>query len=249
MFLGLCAVCILVLAPLTGGRLQRLAAIRLRWVPLAVAALVLQVFVITVWPQMPHVLAVGGHLTSYVMLGAVVWVNRSLPGMLVIAAGAGANALAITLNDGTLPASASALRKTGITLHPGFQNSGVLAHPHLAWLGDIMVSPSWLPLRNMISIGDLVLLVGAAWLVLAVTHRPGANQAASKSTAPWAVNGYMSTCLPTWGTSARETAADPTSDTVAAMLPNIVTAPLARSSVDASPMSQVYPEAMATVGS
>jgi hypothetical protein len=226
MFLGLCAVLILALAPLTGGRLQRLAEIRLRWVPLAVAALVLQVFVITVWPQMPHALAVGGHLTSYVMLGAVVWVNRSLPGMLIIAAGAGANALAITVNDGTLPASASALRQTGITLHPGFQNSGVLTHPHLAWLGDIMVSPSWLPLRNMISIGDLVLLVGAAWLVLVVTHRPDASQVASNSSAPWAVNGYLGTCLPTWGATQVDAAFSTPDGDVAAMLANHVsTAP------------------------
>jgi hypothetical protein len=179
MFLGLCAVIIVALAPLTGGKLQRLADIRLRWLPLALGALVLQVVVISVWPQMPHALAVGGHLTSYVMLGAVVWVNRQIPGMLVIAAGAGANALAITLNDGTLPASASALRKTGITLHPGFQNSGVLKAPHLAWLGDTMVSPSWLPLRNMVSIGDIVILVGAAWLVLVVTHRPAADSTAA----------------------------------------------------------------------
>jgi hypothetical protein len=155
---------------LTGGHLRRLAEIRFRWVPVAIAALAIQVLVITVWPRMPHGLAVGAHLLTYAMLGAVVWVNRSVPGMVVIALGAGLNALAIAVNDGTLPASAHALATAGIKPRVGFQNSGVLAHPHLAWLGDIMVTPSWLPLRNMMSIGDVVLLAGAVILVMRVSH-------------------------------------------------------------------------------
>jgi hypothetical protein len=170
MFLGFCALLIFALVPLTGGHLRRLADIKLRWVPLAVAALAVQVFVITIWPAMPHPIAVGAHLASYLMLAAVVWINRGVPGMVVIALGAGANALAIAVNDGTLPASAHALREAGIKPRVGFQNSGVLTHPHLAWLGDTMVTPSWLPLRNMLSVGDLVLLLGAVILVMRVTH-------------------------------------------------------------------------------
>lgn len=166
MFLAACALLTLALVPLTGGRLSRLAQIRVRWAPLALAALALQVVVISVWPTMPHVIAVVGHVASYAMLGVVVWVNRKVPGMVLIAAGAGANALAITVNGGTLPASSWALRHAGIPHRAGFHNSGAVAHPHLAWLGDIMVTPSWLPLRNMVSIGDLVLLVGAVILVV-----------------------------------------------------------------------------------
>ncbi len=170
MFLGFCALLIVVLVPVTGGNLRRLAEIKLRWVPLAIAALAVQVFVITIWPAMPHPVAVGLHLATYAMLAAVVWVNRTVPGMIVIALGAGSNALAIAVNDGTLPATAHALRAAGIKPRVGFQNSGVLAHPHLSWLGDIMVTPSWLPLRNMLSVGDLVLLLGAVILVMRVTH-------------------------------------------------------------------------------
>ncbi|HTW20591.1 MAG TPA: DUF5317 family protein [Mycobacteriales bacterium] len=172
MFLGFCALLIVVMVPLTGGNLRRLAEIRLRWVPLALVALAVQVLIITIWPGMPHGIAVGAHIASYGMLAAVVWANRRLPGMLLIALGAGANALAITVNDGTLPASAGALHAAGIHPRVGFQNSGVVAHPHLAWLGDIMVTPSWLPFQNMLSVGDLVLLSGALVLVMRVTHRP-----------------------------------------------------------------------------
>lgn len=171
MFLGLCTVVMLAAVPLTGGSLARLAALPVRGVRLLVSALGLQVLVISVWPSMPHPLAVAGHVTSYAVLVWVLWLNRCLPGMVLIGAGAGANAVTIALNGGTLPASASALRAAGIHLRPGFDNSGIVGHPRLAWLGDIMATPSWLPMRNMLSVGDLLLLAGAAVLVIASTRR------------------------------------------------------------------------------
>lgn len=171
MFLGLCALVLLAAVPLTGGSLARLADLRVRGVPLLVGALGLQVLVITVWPSMPHPLAVVGHLASYLVLAWVLWLNRGLPGMVLIGAGAGANGVTIAINAGTLPASPSALRAAGIHLRPGFDNSGLVTHPHLAWLGDVIATPSWLPMRNMLSIGDLLLVAGTAVLVVASTRR------------------------------------------------------------------------------
>jgi hypothetical protein len=46
-----------------------------------------------------------------------------------------------------------------------FVNSGVLEDPRLALLGDVFASPSWLPLQNVYSPGDLLLLAGAFWVV------------------------------------------------------------------------------------
>jgi hypothetical protein len=175
MFLGFCALVALAIIPLTGGSLRQLADLKVRWLPLAFAALGLQIVVISVWTSMPHVLAVIGHIASYLMLGVVVWVNRRVPGMLLIAVGAGANALAISVNGGELPASRWALRHAGITARSGFNNSGALAHPHLAWLGDIMVTPAWLPFRNMLSVGDIVLVVGAVVLVMAASRHQTAG--------------------------------------------------------------------------
>ena len=34
-----------------------------------------------------------------------------------------------------------------------------------AFLGDVFASPAWLPLRNVYSPGDLLLLAGAVWVV------------------------------------------------------------------------------------
>jgi len=90
-FLGLCALALVLMTPLWGGSLGRLTTLKFRGVSIVLAALVLQVVVITVWPSMPHAVAVGGHLASYAMLGAVLWMNRKLPGMWLIALGVAAN--------------------------------------------------------------------------------------------------------------------------------------------------------------
>jgi len=174
-FLGLCALALIMLTPLWGGSLGRLTTLRFRGVWIVLVALALQVVVITIWPSMPHAAAVAGHLISYAMLGAALWLNRKLPGMALIALGVAANGITIALNGGTLPASAHALRAAGIQLRNGFDNSGVVAHPRLAWLGDTMVTPSWLPMRNMLSIGDVLLFVGAAVLVVVTTRRPATS--------------------------------------------------------------------------
>ncbi len=75
------------------------------------------------------------------------------------------NGLVIALNDGTLPASARALAEAGMVTDGDFTNSGVLRHPILAPLGDIVATPAWLPFRNVISIGDCIALIGVAVLV------------------------------------------------------------------------------------
>lgn len=147
--------------PLTGGRLSRLALLRVRGSGWIVAALALQVLMASVVPDAPHVVLIGLHAASYALITWALWLNRALPGLVLIAVGGGTNAAVIALNGGTLPASAEALVAAGYSLDPdAFKNSGVVAEPVLPWLGDIMATPAWLPLRNVISPGDLVILLG-----------------------------------------------------------------------------------------
>ena len=43
------------------------------------------------------------------------------------------------------------------------------------WLGDIFAEPAWVPSRNVVSVGDLLLSVGLAWatyLLAAPTGQP-----------------------------------------------------------------------------
>jgi len=150
--------------PLFGGRLRALAHLRIQSLWLIGGALALQVLAISVVPTWPHAVLVSAHLVSYVMAGWFVWLNRRVTGLSVVALGGALNAVTIAVNGGTLPASRSALATAGI--HPvagDFNNSGVLAHPHLAWLGDVIPVPASVPMANVFSIGDLLILVGLAY--------------------------------------------------------------------------------------
>jgi hypothetical protein len=154
---------------LTGGRLTRLASVRLIHAWLLLVALAAQVLVVNVAPTMNHVAAAAIHIATYAMAGYVIYRNRSVPGLVVLAIGAAMNGVTIALNGGTLPANAAAMRAAGWTEQAGaFENSGTLAHAHLAFLGDNYVTPAYLPLRNVFSIGDAVILLGAAILLHAV---------------------------------------------------------------------------------
>ncbi len=80
------------------------------------------------------------------------------------------NLAAIAANGGTMPATPEALAVAGIAADgEHFVNSGVVEQARLWWLGDIFAVPASLPLANVFSLGDVVLLVGFGWLV----HRVG----------------------------------------------------------------------------
>jgi hypothetical protein len=156
----------LLLVPLLRGQLGRLADLRLAQPWLIASALGLQVLCISVIPGWPRPLLVSMHAASYVLAAVFVWRNRALPGLPLLALGGFLNAFTIALNGGTLPASRSALLRAGLPVEEkDFINSGVLAHPKLGFLGDVFASPSWLPLHNVYSVGDLLILAGAVWLV------------------------------------------------------------------------------------
>jgi Family of unknown function (DUF5317) len=144
-----------------GGQLTRLAEVHLRarWLP--VTALGVQIVIIELVPRAPRPILVSAHLATYLLAGAFVWLNRRIPGLLVIAAGATLNGVVIAINAGTLPASAAAQRLAGISEVPGdFTNSGVLASAHLAFLGDQFAWPQPLPFANVFSVGDVLIVVG-----------------------------------------------------------------------------------------
>ena len=156
----------ILLVPLLGGRWSGLAALELRAGRLLAGALALQVLVISIVPTWPHAVLVALHAASYVLAVAFVWTNRRVPGVPLVAAGGGLNILAITANGGQMPASEAAVRQAGLPVDvEHFVNSGVLEDPRLPFLGDVFASPTWLPLQNVYSPGDLLLLAGACWMV------------------------------------------------------------------------------------
>jgi predicted MFS family arabinose efflux permease len=155
---------VLVTIPLTGGRLRQLAHLRLQGVWLLPSALALQVLVISVVPTWPRPMLALAHLLTYVAAGGFLWLNRRVPGIPLAALGGGLNLIAISLNGGTLPASAEALARAGIHPAPNeFVNSGVVHHPRLALLGDIFSTPESWPAHNVFSIGDILIALGLAY--------------------------------------------------------------------------------------
>jgi hypothetical protein len=168
LFLALLALLVLSV-PLAGGSLRSLGDLRWRAGWAIAAALAVQALVLAVVPGATtgHRIA---HVASYALAAWFVWANRRIPGVLLAGAGGGLNGLVIALNGGVLPASRSALETAGIDpAAPGFHNSAVLANPHLPWLGDVLAVPAGLPLANVFSVGDVLLLAGAAAVLHGVT--------------------------------------------------------------------------------
>jgi hypothetical protein len=164
MLLVIAALACLVSVPLFGGRLARLASLDIQAAWAALAAAGLQVW-ITQSPGGSHALHVAMHLASYALVAVFLVANRRLVGMPVLALGAALNVLAISVNGGVMPASASALRIAGIDTSDGFANSAAVAHPHLLWLGDVIPVPGPWPIGNVLSVGDLLIFTGALYLL------------------------------------------------------------------------------------
>jgi hypothetical protein len=166
MIIGLAYLAILLSVPLARGRLVALADLPLRRPGLAVAAILVQILVISVIPGGDQTFHTTAHLFSYVLLGAFAFVNRRIPGLAIAAFGGLLNFIAISANGGVMPADPETIASFSHTTPDGeFANSQVLAHPKLLFLGDVIATPSSLPLHTVFSIGDLVLMLGVAVLV------------------------------------------------------------------------------------
>ena len=169
MFLVIFVLLALATVPLAGGRLSRLADLRLRAVPVVFAALAVQVVIISLIGGGPDWLHPALHLSTYAVALWFVWVNRSVPGAWLLGAGGLCNFVVIAVNGGTMPASRGAIEAAGVA-HGSqvFANSGVVEHARLAFLGDVFAIPASWPVHNVFSIGDVLIALGAFVLVHSV---------------------------------------------------------------------------------
>ena len=157
---------------LLGGRLDRLAAIRFRWAPLALLGLAVQVALFTE-PLASSVGEAGPpiYVASTALVLVAVLRNLDIPGVAIVALGAAANLLAIVANGGFMPADPDALAAIG-GIAPGYSNSSVVADPALEPLTDIFAIPAWVPFANVFSVGDVLIGIGVA-LTIAIGMRVG----------------------------------------------------------------------------
>jgi ABC-type antimicrobial peptide transport system permease subunit len=166
MIIALVYLAVLVSVPLARGRIGALADLPLRGSGLAVAAILIQVVVISLLPGGVHWVHTTLHVASYLLLGAFAWANRRLAGVPIVALGGLSNFVAIVANGGVMPADRHAIASLAHTTAKGdFANSQVLAHPKLQFLGDVFATPASWPLHNVFSVGDIVLVLGVAVLV------------------------------------------------------------------------------------
>jgi hypothetical protein len=166
MILALVYALCLVSVPLAGGRVTRLAEVSLRRAWLAGAAIAMQILIVSIFPALLDPVAQPLHLASYVLLGAFAWFNRHVAGVLIVALGGALNFLVISLNGGVMPADPGAVASIGRSVPKGeFINSTTLAHPKLAFLGDVIATPASWPVHNIYSVGDCVIVLGVLVLL------------------------------------------------------------------------------------
>lgn len=172
----------LLLGRLAGGNLERLAEMRFHWAGAAIVGLAIQLVlfsgpVATALDSTPS-LGLLAYVGSTALVLAAVMRNLHLRGLAVVAAGAVLNAAAIVANGGIMPTTPAALAAAGRGPATGFSNSAVMTDPALSPLVDQFALPSWLPLANVFSVGDVLIAVGiAATIVIGmrVTHSDEAD--------------------------------------------------------------------------
>jgi Family of unknown function (DUF5317) len=151
-----------------GGNLSGLGELRLRGTWLLFTAVGLQIaafpFGFLPWST-SRTTGTVLWLASYALLTAGAVLNLRTRGVPLLAAGMGANLLAILANGGTMPVLPSAMHAAGRTelVHA---NSTAAPDPSFAWLVDRFAAPDWIPLANVFSVGDVAIAAGAIVVVL-----------------------------------------------------------------------------------
>jgi hypothetical protein len=176
MFILYAVVIGLLLAILLGGRLDRLGEVSFRWPQAALGGLLAQV--VLFWHPVASRVGDWGtplYLASSGLVLAAVLRNAAIPGLRLVAVGASLNLLAIVANGGSMPASPEALAAIGKAPSTDYTNSAVAVEPALRWLTDIFATPAWVPFSNVFSLGDLLMGIGVAWTIVAVS-RGGARR-------------------------------------------------------------------------
>lgn len=175
MFIDGVLVC-LVVGWLRGGRLAGLTEISLRQFWLIPAAFLLRGGPATLARMgVTSVLRYGPTLqvVAYLVLFLALILNKGIPGMPILTLGVALNFIVIGLNQGRMPVSPWSLSVVGMSgALPALQSGALTSHgllnglTRLPWLADIIPIPRPYPLPKIISIGDIVMVLGVGQLVI-----------------------------------------------------------------------------------
>jgi len=162
-----------VIGYIAGGRLRNFECLELRWWLLAPIGLAIQLLPVPdgrhgtdLWVRMAVLAA------SYVMLLVFTARNARIPGVPLIIIGLVLNMAVVTANGG-MPVSEDAVKESGQTelLDMLRNDEGVKHHlmtseDYLRPLGDVIPVPG--PVKQVLSVGDLFVYAGLAWLIVTV---------------------------------------------------------------------------------
>ncbi len=160
---------------LSGGSVRFLEGVRIHWWALGPIGLALQVAPIHSRSAAWVGVAAASLVASYLVLLALVAVNRRAPGAGLMAAGLALN-LAVAAVNGGMPVSRAAIRAVG----GGGGSGGTVAveggaKHHVMSRGDVLrpladVLPVPRPIGIVLSVGDVLLYVGIAVFLVSVTR-------------------------------------------------------------------------------
>lgn len=153
----------------TGGKVRRLLScpVKMEW--LLVIYVALQVVVRL--PVVVQGLRFRDHsllmLCLYFLLILILWFNRHLSGAPWMIAGASLNGLVLALNGGRMPVHAGALKWAGqhelwriLSFEQCTTHVLMSEGTKLFFLGDVIPTPSWWFYPRVLSVGDVILVIG-----------------------------------------------------------------------------------------
>ena len=177
----------LVLGLVLGGKIERLADIRLTYLPLLFVAVIVRYgteALLGLGVDLVEVLRVPLFGLAYGLLLYTLWHNRAYPGLALAFIGIASNGLVIMVNGGYMPVWMDAYAAAGLqgeintVLHVPVYVLDADWFLHLGPLSDVIPLPLP-PFQNVASIGDLFLTAGLGFFLFATLMRsPAENQQA-----------------------------------------------------------------------
>jgi len=120
-------------------------------------------------------------LASLILFSVFAWLNRHLPGMPILIVGLLLNFVVIVANGGWMPISPQTANLLAGKDVLQFMNAGSrfgekdillpLQNIRLEFLADRFLLPAWFPYKVAFSLGDVLVSIGAFWLLVKPTAK------------------------------------------------------------------------------
>lgn len=177
----------IILGYICGGKLSNLLNYPFHGIIFVFLSLAIQLAIfsdIPLFKNMNANVVASLHIASYILLIVFIILNKKNYGIIAIGTGMLLNLLVISVNGGHMPVSIVKLENTSMARHAlditnnaSFNNATNLSgHTRLAFLGDIFKLPSFLPLSNVFSIGDILIALGILIYFIKCMKAPKADK-------------------------------------------------------------------------